>query len=132
MILSRSTTHISWAQLVGLLIIVLDFGVSFWVELTKNGHWFWQHDKILHTIAGIGIAAAFLPYAKRPSEAVIATLFIGIIFEILEIFFVPLVEYGGFGWYLLDTAGDLIAEIIGAFLILWCIKKTQCRVINFF
>ncbi|OHA02072.1 MAG: hypothetical protein A3H71_01700 [Candidatus Sungbacteria bacterium RIFCSPLOWO2_02_FULL_48_13b] len=127
MILSRRPTRISWVQLAGLLTIVLDFGVSFWVELAQNGYWFWQYDKILHTIAGIGAAAAFLPYAKRPSEAVIATLFLGIAWEILEIVFIPPVEYGGFGWYLLDTAGDLIVEIIGAFLILWCLKKLNAR-----
>ena len=127
MILSRRPARISWVQLAGLLTIVLDFGVSFWVELAKNGHWFWQHDKILHTIAGIGIATAFLLYARRSGEVVIAVLFLGIVWEILETFFVPLIEYGGLGWYLLDTAGDLVAEIIGAFLILWFIKKLNAR-----
>ncbi|OHA01061.1 MAG: hypothetical protein A3C11_01585 [Candidatus Sungbacteria bacterium RIFCSPHIGHO2_02_FULL_49_12] len=117
----RSETH--WKQYAALVTIILMFAVSFWVSSRPAGPPFPQWDKVLHAISGGALAYTFLAFVKKPTGAIGWMLAVGIMFEIVEVQFVHPFEYGGLLQYLLDTAGDLAVEVIGAATLLWFIRR---------
>lgn len=118
-----SSQRHSKGQITALFILLLLFLADFWAVGLPDGALFPQWDKLVHLMAGALVAALFSPYFGKSRDLILFVLAIGGLFEAAEFMATSIADYGGVRWYLGDTAVDLLVDALGAWIMIWLIRR---------
>lgn len=83
---------------------------------------FWFYDIIVHILGGVGIALSTLYILENPKYIIISVIICGILWEIFEAYYGISGSPFGTSSYFLDTAKDLVDDLIGGIFIWFNVK----------
>lgn len=121
----KTDPRIHCRQIMFLVFLSFLFGGIFWLYFFHKGFVEkFEVDKMFHFASGLTVFLLLRPYAKKDFYAVATVFFIGIVWELVEYFYLDVTEhYFSFINYYFDTLLDMIADIAGPVLLSFLHRK---------